>query len=124
MRAKFINEKFEEKSDPLKDMGIGVHTIVYDIVDDGQGIYHFRINSDRLLKIIREEFKYKITDNEIDRFLAFDMEELYQQIPDYYFEKNDLKRIDKYIIGKIRDVAPHWLGIHGDEAMRIMHNRG
>jgi len=27
MRAKFINEKFKENSDPIKDMGIGVNSV-------------------------------------------------------------------------------------------------
>jgi hypothetical protein len=118
-----INERFEEESDPIEDMGIGVNTIIYDIVDNDHGIYHFRINNEKLLKIIREEFKYQITDNEISRFLAFDMEDIYQEIPMHYFEKNDLTGLDKYIIYKIKETAPHWLEMHGDEAMRIMHNR-
>ena len=38
MRAKYINEKFEEKSDPIRDMGIGfmpyIKKVLQDIVDE------------------------------------------------------------------------------------------
>jgi hypothetical protein len=118
-----LNEEFKEQSDPIEDMGIGVNTIIYDIQPDGEGGYNFKINHEKLLKVIREEFKYQITKNEIDRFLAFDMEDIYQDAPLYYFEKNDLEGLDKYIINKIKYEAPHWLGMHGDEAMTRMRMR-
>jgi len=121
--SKFVNEGFTEESDPVKDMGIGINTIIYNVKPDGEGGYNFHINNEKLLKVIREEFKYQITKNEIDRFVAFDMEDIYQEIPMYYFEKNDLEEIDKYIISKIKYDAHHWLGMHGDEAMRRMHSR-
>jgi len=34
MRAKFINEKFTEDSDPVKDLGIGLPTIMIEIAKD------------------------------------------------------------------------------------------
>jgi hypothetical protein len=51
------------------------------------------------------------------------MEDIYQDAPLYYFEKNDLEGLDKYIIYKIKERAPHWLGMHGDEAMRTIMRR-
>jgi len=43
MRAKFIYEKFEEESDPIKDMGVGIETTIRDWVKNQEPAYsHLR----------------------------------------------------------------------------------
>jgi hypothetical protein len=57
MRAKFINEKFQEESDPIRDMGIGGIKII-DLYDD----FFDKMNDiypEGLTQIEEMEIKYK-----------------------------------------------------------------
>lgn len=118
-----VNEKFEEHSDPITDMGIGENLIVYDIVEINTDQYAYSINNEILEKIIRDEFDNIISDNELDRFMTFTLESILDEIPLSYFKKNDLKNINKYIIKEIKSESNHWLLLHGDVAMRHMMKR-
>lgn len=118
MRAKFIYEKFKKESDPIKDMGIGVG-LIYDIekIKEDEDSYNFTINISAVKEFLRKHMP-KITDNEIDRFMAYELDEIIKQAPITFFRENNEKALDRYIKNRILNISPYWLGIHGDEAMR------
>jgi len=120
MRAYFIYEKFTEKSDPIKDMGVGVG-LVYDIREnpEEEGEYLFKTNNEEIKKLIRK-YIHGISDNELDRFWAFTLKDIYEKIPIRYFEKRNYKEIDKYIEQDIQSWERSWMGMHSDKAMKSM----
>jgi len=120
MRAKFINEKFSDKSDPIKDMGIGSH-LIYDITpdaEDGEG-FEYKLNKDAATYLIKKYIS-GISDNEIDRFISFTLYDIINTIPITYFENKDYKKIDKYIEQDIASRKFTWMDIHSDKAMKRM----
>jgi len=120
MRAKFINEKFQEKSDPIKDMGIGAH-LIYDITDDENDPenFNFKFEIDAVVALIKKYIK-GISDNEINRFWAFQLQDIINEIPTKYFENKDYAELDKYIERGIQSWERSWMGMHSDKAMRSM----
>jgi hypothetical protein len=117
-----LYEKFSEESDPIKDMSIGYPHFLYDIKKDHNGDYSFHVNIEKIIPIIKKN-NPGISKNEIERFLAFSMDRIYQHIPNYYFETNNLKTIDALIERGIEDESQGWMGMHSDKAMKTMFNR-
>lgn len=117
MRARFINEKFKEDTDPIKDMGIGMDHYIYGIEKTADGSFNFKRNSEKLANLIKK-CNPGISKNEIDRFWAFEMDEIYDEIEFLYFEDNNLKAIDSLIERGVEDHSRGWLGMHSDNAMR------
>jgi hypothetical protein len=115
MRAKFIYEKFKEESDPIKDMGIGINTIIYD-VKEKDGEISFKINDDKVHALLRKYIE-GINDNEIERFMSFTFEDIINEIPIIFFIKLDIKFIDKHLERRIRDHSFSWMRVHSDEAI-------
>lgn len=116
------NESFKEESDPIKDMGIGTDHYIYGIEKEGYDSYNFNINTEKLIKYIKKCIP-EISENEIERFLAFTMEEIYDSIDGDYFELNDLKRLDQQIERAIMQESRTWMKIHSDHVMKNMMRR-
>lgn len=86
--------------------------------------YLFNIDYEKLIPYIKELIP-SISENEMNRFLAFEIDEIIEKISDFRFEKNDLDWINGQLKSGIQSVAPHWMGMHSDKAMRtIMRNSG
>jgi len=118
MKARFIYEKFIEDSDPIEDMGIG-RGLIYDIRENPneEGSYFFKTNNEKIKNLIRKYIQ-GISDNELNRFWAFTLNDIYDKIPMTYFENKNYKKIDKYIEQSIQAWSPLWMSMHGDKAIK------
>lgn len=129
MRAKKIYENidFERGKDPKSAMGIGLSDyLVYDVQteDDEEESYTYMINWDAISKFLREQMP-GISDNEIDRFVSFELERAFQEMAWSRIKGGDLKEINDEIKNYIRRSSRHWMGMHSDKAMRqIARNSG
>lgn len=84
----------------------------------------FDIDYNKLIPFIKEHV-HGISDNEMDRFLAFELDRIIDGISYYRFENNDLDWINNQLKSGIERVGPHWMGMHSDKAMRrIAKNSG
>lgn len=123
MRAKTVT-KFERGLEPKKAMGTGLGTNwIYNIKSEDDE-YNFSADNDAIKKYIKSQIP-NISDNEISRFLAFTLQNIYDNIPTMYLEKKDEKAVTDYVRQQIHSESTHWMGMHSDRAMRqISKNSG
>jgi len=122
MLSQILNEVFSEDSDPIEDMNIGEdHHYIFNIAIEDMEIT-FNTNTKKLITLIRKNIP-SISENELDRFFAFTMHDIYNKIPDRFFETNNLKEIDNIIEYNVKDYSYSWMGMHSDNAMRTMMKR-
>lgn len=73
MRAKFINEKFIEHSDPIKDMRIGIHNKLKSMYENGTpGYYLIKAKSKYEKGWFDSERAANYTDVHTAKFLMYD----------------------------------------------------
>jgi hypothetical protein len=112
-----LYERFEEDSDPITDMGIGMDHYVYNIEKEGFDSYNFETNNEKIAKFIKKCIP-DISKNEIERFVAFTMSDIYDNIDADYFELGDLDKLDQQIGRAIIHHSRSWMGRHSDQAMK------
>jgi methionyl-tRNA synthetase len=120
MMEKLVRESisFERGISPKKAMDIGMGNIwIYDIETYDDGGYSFRTNNKEIMHWIKSVIP-NISDNEIDRFMAFTMQDIYDKLPDYLLDKKAEKELTDIIKNEIRGYSSSWMGIHSDKAMR------
>jgi len=116
-------QNFERGISPKKAMDIGMGEIwIYDIEANDQGGYSFRTNNEEIIRWIKSVIP-SISDNEIDRFLSFTMQDIYNRLPAYLLDKKAEKELTDFIKNEIRGYSGSWMGMHSDKAMgSIMRN--
>jgi len=128
MKAKKVYETldFERGKDPKSALDIGLSDyLVYDVrVDEEGNSFTYKINWDAISKFLREQMP-GISDNEIDRYVAFELERAFQEMAWSRIESGDLKDINREIKNYIGRSSRHWMGMNSDRAMRqIARNSG
>jgi len=96
-------------------MGIGINSI-YNI-EKNPGEITFKVNHNKVHTLIRKYIK-GINDNEIERFMAFQFNNIIDEIPTSYFRNKNYKAIDKYIEQGIKNHSSSWMQLHSDEAIK------
>ena len=116
-KREYLLESFKEESDPIKDMGIGMDHYIYNIEKEGYDSYNFNTNNEKIAKFIKKCIP-EISENEIERFMAFTLSDIYDNIDADYFELNDLDRLDQQIAAAIKQESRNWMSMHSDKAMK------
>jgi hypothetical protein len=111
-----LYEKFEEESDPVKDMGIGMDHYIYNIGGFLSDSYTFDTNPEKAERFIKKCIP-EISKNELKRFMSFTMSEIYDNIDGEWFELNNLDKLDKQVEAAIKQESRHWMSLHSDESM-------
>jgi hypothetical protein len=83
--------------------------------------FTFNQNIKNIIECIKKNIR-GISDNEVDRFIAFTLQDIYDEIPDYYFREKNLEKINQYIEREIQSYSNSWMSMHSDNAIRKMSN--
>jgi len=92
MRAKFINEKFSEKSDPIRDMGIGLKRVIIDRAidtfkdaqyddEDGDGFRIVEIRFDAFTADVITNYPFSVQSAQkwlVDEFKTHELDEFFE----------------------------------------------
>lgn len=87
--------------------------------DDG---FDYDLNVKAIKKLVLK-YMPTITKNELERFFAFEVEEIINDISILDFEENKISNINKSFESKVKKMSEYWLSINGDKAMRTIFNR-
>jgi len=100
MRAQFVNEKFKEESDPIKDMGIGLKQweVVFDEYDGDEVIVNQKFNSKEDAINFVESCEYDFQDEVYDE----DGNEMWKTITRWY-NPEDKETYFGYDIKEMKD---------------------
>jgi len=86
--------------------------------------FTFHQNNANIIECIKKNI-YGISSNEIERFMAFTLQDIISEIPTYLFRDNNLEAINKYVERGIESWSKSWMAMHSDNSMRqMMRNSG
>jgi hypothetical protein len=92
---------------------------VYDIVQKPDKSFSYKTNNPAIIKFIKSKIS-GISDNELNRFVTFTLNDIINNAPDLYFEKNELDKLQKHIEQDITSHSKSWMGMHSDYAIKRM----
>ena len=95
---------------------------IYNIKQNDNGEFEFEQNNEQIIKLIKQNIP-EISDNEIDRFMAFTFQDIIDNIPDYFYKQDDKQKINRLIKSEIYKASKHWMGMNSDRVMKSLFNR-
>ena len=119
MRAKTINE-FKRGLDPRKAMGTGLGGILIYNIREENDEYIFSVDNEAIEKYIKKCIP-SISKNEIDRFCAFTLQDIYDSLSLIDLKNKDEKALTDFIRQQIESRSRYWIGMHSDKAMNRMN---